>query len=180
MTNKMIDKKQIQLIHVAKSKLGMDDEIYRELLARYKVSSSKKLTYRQATMVIDELKKKGFKLKKSKNRPRTEKGTQISRYQLDLIQFLASQYPWKYEDGFQLWLKKQDKLAKISLYEGNLYWANDGQYVTEKLKQMTGITNSDISKCDIQVYQEWQKENPSKSFKDWKQSHAEKREKKDV
>ena len=62
---KMADKKQIQLIHVAKTQLALDDETYRETLEyRYNVSSSKDLTYNQASNFIGFLSEKGFKFKK--------------------------------------------------------------------------------------------------------------------
>lgn len=61
----MIDRTQVKLIHIAKSKLGMSDEEYRTLLMeRYPgcFGSCKDLSYDEATDLIDHFKKLGFKI----------------------------------------------------------------------------------------------------------------------
>ncbi|MGD9809671.1 MAG: phage protein GemA/Gp16 family protein [Deferribacterales bacterium] len=171
---RMIEAKQITLIHVAKTKLGMDEDTYRDMLARFKVKSSKELTYFQATQLIDELKKKGFKMKRRpKNRPKKQQGGGISESQLRLIQFLADQYPWKYENGFELWLQKQHDKGLIDFTDNQLFFDWDAQKVIEKLKQMTGISTSDISDY-VQPYLDCKRENPGMSFKDWKKANMNK------
>ncbi|WP_115720174.1 gp16 family protein [Gallaecimonas mangrovi] len=59
----MATKQQIQLIHIAKSKLGLDDELYRQVLANLCAgkTSSKQLTIEQADAVLEHFKEKGFK-----------------------------------------------------------------------------------------------------------------------
>lgn len=47
--------KQSQIIHILKQKLGFDDETYLQLLAGYGVRSSRDLTNRQASELIDRL-----------------------------------------------------------------------------------------------------------------------------
>ncbi len=59
----MATKKQIQIIHIAKQQLGLDDATYREILAGYGVKSSKDLTYNQAQWLIKHFQKAGFKIK---------------------------------------------------------------------------------------------------------------------
>jgi hypothetical protein len=51
----MINKKQVQIIHVLKSKLGMDETTYRDILATFKVASSKSLTGAKAKELINLL-----------------------------------------------------------------------------------------------------------------------------
>lgn len=48
----MINLKQIQIIHVLKGKLGLDDGTYRDILTTFKVASSKSLTSAKATELI--------------------------------------------------------------------------------------------------------------------------------
>ncbi|WP_336932068.1 regulatory protein GemA [Acinetobacter bereziniae] len=53
--------KLIQLIHVGKSKLGLDDELYREVLeSTTGKTSSKEMTIAQLNAVLDRLKQLGF------------------------------------------------------------------------------------------------------------------------
>jgi phage gp16-like protein len=61
MSIKLIGKKEKALIHVAKAKLSMSDEQYRELLATVGVSSSTQLSYAQFDELMDKLKGEGFK-----------------------------------------------------------------------------------------------------------------------
>jgi phage gp16-like protein len=61
---KAIDPKQIKLIHVGISRLGIDDGAYRHMLkARYGENSCKRLTYRQADDLLNYLVGLGFRIK---------------------------------------------------------------------------------------------------------------------
>ncbi|HOV99269.1 MAG TPA: regulatory protein GemA [Bacteroidota bacterium] len=62
-----ITKKQIQLIHIAKSQLKLDDETYRAMLAGFGVESSKDLDYSDAEKLLDQLRSAGFKISPKKN-----------------------------------------------------------------------------------------------------------------
>ncbi|MGE4319655.1 MAG: phage protein GemA/Gp16 family protein [Deferribacterales bacterium] len=162
--------KQIQLIHIAKYKLGMDDDTYRDVLNTYGVASSKALTFRQANKLIDELKKKGFKMpRKRNNRPKKADKSSATIYQINLIEFLADQYPWRLENGFDLWLTKQVDRGKLDLRNNEIIFSEDASYIIERLKQMTGISTQDISST-IQPFFEWKKENPKGTFNDYKNS----------
>lgn len=56
-------KKLIQLIHVSKTQLGLDDELYREVLkSTTGKTSSKLLTTQQLEAVLDRMKQLGFKV----------------------------------------------------------------------------------------------------------------------
>jgi hypothetical protein len=64
---KMIEPKQIQLLHIAKSQCGLSDDDYRDIIAgqtKGKKTSSKDLTYFEADAVINYfVKTLGFKVK---------------------------------------------------------------------------------------------------------------------
>lgn len=58
----MATKQQIQLIHIAKAQLGLDDDLYRQMLqAIGGASSSKELSVSKADAVLEHLKSRGFK-----------------------------------------------------------------------------------------------------------------------
>ena len=60
-SRKLINKKQIALLHVAKSKLGLDEGNYRSILSLHGgVSSSKELTVHGFNMVMKYMQRIGF------------------------------------------------------------------------------------------------------------------------
>lgn len=61
MSNKLIGKKEKALIHVAKAKLAMSDDEYRDLLASVGVSSSTQLTHGHLDVLMEKFKEAGFK-----------------------------------------------------------------------------------------------------------------------
>ncbi len=100
-----ISAKQIQIIHIAKGKLGLDDSQYRELLRAYDARSSKDLTYEGASALIDELKRLGFDLK---GKPRAERAARPrgvtglpTAAQREYLEALAGQIAWRVADGFE-------------------------------------------------------------------------------
>ncbi|MFA6290210.1 MAG: regulatory protein GemA [Victivallales bacterium] len=127
----MIDPKQIKIIHTAISKLDLSDDEYRDiLLGHFKASSCTDLTYIQASNLIDYFKTLGFKIPRRK---KYTKGTSAlqdhyplrrdmppnvfvlpTRDQLKMIDALAGQITWKFEDGFQRWMKKFYKIDRIT------------------------------------------------------------------
>lgn len=128
-----ITPKQLQLIHIAKSKLGLDDETYREtLLAKFNVSSSKELTYYQAELFIGHLKKAGFKVKRKKTT--IKMGDKVivmaTPAQRALIDVLKANIVWQI--SYQVWLEKRLKLKKVMT-------SQDAQKVIEGLKGMLKI-----------------------------------------
>lgn len=114
---KMADKKQIQLIHVAKQQLALDDETYRETLEyRYNVTSAKNLTYNQASNFIGFLLEKGFKFKKKAKPLKAKKANNVIELatpaQHKLIEVLKKNIVWKVENGYVLYIKKGLKSIK--------------------------------------------------------------------
>ena len=60
-------RREIQLIHVARQKIGMDDETYRNLLMdRFGTDSSKNLDWKQREQLLKHFKTLGFKVKSKK------------------------------------------------------------------------------------------------------------------
>lgn len=57
---------QIKRIHTFKTQLGIDDELYREMLASFGVYSSKNLTETEAEILIEILNDKSKKVKPNK------------------------------------------------------------------------------------------------------------------
>lgn len=127
------DKKQLQIIHIAKEQLKLDDESYRDLLQdRFNVSSAKDLSYKEADGLINFFKSKGFKIKKK--RATVTMGDKTiklaSRYQFELINVLKSNIIWR--ESYEAWLNKRMKIKKVlSAYEAFK--------VIEGLKGMLGI-----------------------------------------
>lgn len=140
---KMIDGKQVQLIHVAKAKLGLSDDDYRLIIrTQTKKESCKELTYVQASHLIDYFKTLGFSIKRRyrtpdrgahrRNRRRHLPGNVVflpSFYQIEMVEALAAKIAWRVEGGYLLWLKKYMKIARIRT-------AEEAEKVIEGLKGM--------------------------------------------
>ncbi|OPY15630.1 MAG: hypothetical protein A4E66_00034 [Syntrophus sp. PtaB.Bin001] len=130
MAAKMIDAKQIQLMHIARTQLGLSEDDYRLILGaqtKGKKNSSKELTYFEADSVINYfVKTLGFKIKSNYIKTggtarrtrwqRSKSGNVVllpSRDQLEMIDVLVKKIAWKVEDGFSKWLKKYMKIDRI-------------------------------------------------------------------
>jgi len=96
----MINNKQKALIHVAKSKVGMTDPEYRDLLASFNVTSSKNLTHAKFDALIKHFQSLGFKKKPGKPyqrlHPIGSKERLLYKVEKQIIQMNLS---WKYVDG---------------------------------------------------------------------------------
>ncbi len=139
---KMVDKKQLQLIHIAKSQLALDDDTYKETLQyRYNVSSSKELSYNQASNFIGFLSEKGFKLKKKPRILKAKKADNVIELatpsQHKLIEVLKKNIVWKYNDGYELYIKKRLHINKVITKQ-------DAFKVINALKAMLGINTKII------------------------------------
>ncbi len=127
---KPIEPKQIKLIHVATSQLKIGDDTYRLMLKQwFKVETSKDLSYNQASTLIDEFKKLGFRLKTKRTPPQNPcwpcaprtPGMPLpenvvvlaSPGQLRMIEHLAADIKWRHWDGYRRWLKKYFKIEQV-------------------------------------------------------------------
>lgn len=94
-------RREIQLIHVARQKVSMDDDIYRALLHdRFGVASSKDMNSNQRSQLLDHFKTLGFKVIKSKTprpAPAKDKVAQVSKIRALLI--ALDNKPDAYADG---------------------------------------------------------------------------------
>ena len=61
---------QIRKIHTLKNIIGLDDELYREMLMSFDVQTSKDLTYAEAVIFIDILEDKAIELNRWKKKPK--------------------------------------------------------------------------------------------------------------
>ncbi len=134
----MVDAKQKQLIHIAKTQLGLSDVNYRTIIeaqTKGKKNSSKDLTYFEADAVINYfVKKLGFEIQS--NYIRTSGAARRARWQkiykpqrigktptnlfilpspdqLEMIDALVKKIAWRFEDGYDRWMKKYMKIDRI-------------------------------------------------------------------
>ncbi|MCX5828743.1 MAG: DUF1018 domain-containing protein [Deltaproteobacteria bacterium] len=135
---KMIEPKQVQLIHIAKAQCCLSKEDYEEIIEAHtkgKKSSSKDLTYFEADGVLNYfVKTLGFKIQSNyirtsgaarrtrwqpaNDRKRVQQNPpnvirMPSRDQLDMIDILVKKIAWKVEDGYKLWRRKYMKIDRI-------------------------------------------------------------------
>jgi hypothetical protein len=132
-----INNTQKQLIHIGISELGIDDDTYRMMLARYGVDTCKDLEYSEASALIDDLKKKGFKIRRKRLKAQSSrlkgKSSNVvylpTKQQLGLIEHLRADIIWRVHDGYHRWVKK---------FLGRTYIKNEkeAQKVIEALKGM--------------------------------------------
>ena len=149
---RMIEPKQVQLIHIQKAQLGLSVEDYRMIIlaqTKNKKDSSKQLTYFEADALITYLSKSlGAKIKS--NDIRTSGAARRARWQptndrkrvglnpgnvvrlptpdqLSMIDALAGKIVWRVEDGFSLWMKKYLKIDRVKSLD-------DAQRTIEGLK----------------------------------------------
>jgi phage gp16-like protein len=100
----MITAAQNRLLHVARRQLGLSEEVYRDLLARFGggAASAKDLNREQFGELMDYLGTCGFKSKAAvPGAPNLNRQPQEKRPYLNLIWQLLKkqQLPWKYADG---------------------------------------------------------------------------------
>ncbi len=125
-----IDPKQIRIIHIAKKQLCLSDANYRAIIAgrsQGKKESSRELTYQEADAVINYMVHLGFRIKAKyvareqaakhallrKGRAAGNLFILASQEQLNMINALAGKIRWRFEDGFQRWMKKYIKIDMV-------------------------------------------------------------------
>lgn len=94
-------KTAIQLIHIAKSQLGLDDDTYRQMLSTTTGKNScSKMTLPELQQVLDHLKAKGFKSKPSHHGLRPNPGRNRNALMNKVEALLADGgYHWNYAHG---------------------------------------------------------------------------------
>lgn len=69
----MITAFQIKKIHTLKTLLGLDDDLYKDMLLSFGVATSKQLTYAEASVLIDILEEKAVAQNLWKIKPKNTK-----------------------------------------------------------------------------------------------------------
>ena len=108
-------RREIQLIHVARQKIGMDEDTYRALLHdRFSVSSSKDMDWKQRRELLDHFKTLGFKStssikagKTNRPTPAADKAPQVAKIRALLI--ALDNKPDAYADGMARHMFKIDR-----------------------------------------------------------------------
>lgn len=132
-----ITRKQIQLIHVAKGDLGLDDDTYRDMLhGMFGAESSKDLTAAQADQLLDEFKARGFRVVSRHPRPaKRAKGQNVvhlaSQAEIDKLNAVAGLIKWQYADGLQRFLER-----RVGIKGGKVRTAGEAFRAIEALKKM--------------------------------------------
>lgn len=115
-----LQKAILSKIHIAQQQLGMDDHSYRALLARIAgVRSAKELNAKQASNVLREFERLGFKPKpssKAAGKPHNAKqlGPRIDKIEAQLTDM---RLPWAYADALSRQMFKVEKVAWLKKAE---------------------------------------------------------------
>ena len=113
-----IAKATLGKIHIAKQQLGMEDDIYRGLLARIAgVRSSKELNDHQAGLVLREFERLGFKPKpstKSKGKPNNFDQMPVRITKIEAL-LADMRLPWAYADALARQMFKVDRVSWLKL-----------------------------------------------------------------
>lgn len=130
-------KKQIALLHVAKRELGLADEDYRAILARYgHCDSSADLNASGFTSVMKYMAALGFKSTSTRPSCFGERRGMASPAQIDLIRALWLKYNGagdEKEAALNNWLTRFHKVSALRFVD-----AAKASKVITALKQMTG------------------------------------------
>lgn len=108
-------KKMMQLVHIGKNKLGLDDGTYHEML--YQVtgkSSSKDCTAAALRKVVDHMEQHGFKVTPAKkNQTKKPDAAAAKKALIDKIEALLTvgKKPWEYAETMAKHMYKVDALT---------------------------------------------------------------------
>jgi phage gp16-like protein len=113
--SKVVDMRRVELakIHIAKQQLGLDDEVYKQMLWTVaRVESSADLDTHGRRKVIEHLKSRGFidnKKRKYLGRPHnTDTNAQIQKIEAMLAD---GKLPWSYADSMAKHMFKVDRVT---------------------------------------------------------------------
>ena len=139
----------IQLIHIGKSQLGWDEELYRQILNDLtNKASCKDMNARELKTVLDHMKDRGFKVVtkkrgKSRKSPVTSDKAPEDKTQLDKLRqlWVEMSHAGLLRDGSEQallkWAKGQAKRLNKGVAVERLEWLQPGmlQSLIEQLKQ---------------------------------------------
>ncbi len=101
---------QIRKIHTLKNLLGMDDDLYREILKSFDVQTSKNLTFTEACIVIENLEERAIALNKWVRQPKKYAGLNRANNMASDAQLRMIEGLWR-----DICYFNNDKFAKKSL-----------------------------------------------------------------
>ena len=122
---------QVKSIHVAVSRLGLEDAEYRDLLRDWNATTCKDLTRRQASDLLARLGRplsqpprakvapqgRRRRISNPADAPPSEGGDGVVRLatapERALVDELAAEIAWEVEDGFERWLRRSLGLSRI-------------------------------------------------------------------
>lgn len=145
----MATNSQIKKIHTLKKVLGIDDDLYRELLCEYGVSSSKDLTYKDAITFTENLENnavaKGVWIKKPKKYAELKRDKEMATdSQIRMIEGL-----WRELSYFD-----DDTFAKKSLrkFLSRTHKVDDVMFITKEkaskvINSIIAMKNNYVKKC---------------------------------
>lgn len=138
----------IQLIHIAKSQLGLDDEVYRSMLSGLELpNSTTKMSVPELQKVLDHLKRSGFKVRSNtKDRPQAdnEQAKMLRGLWLELAGLGYVQDPS--ERALSAWVKRETGVAALQWLT-----VETAQKTIEKLKQWRWRDEQKIKKMAFQL-----------------------------
>lgn len=138
----------IQLIHIAKSQLGLDDDVYRSMLSGLELpNSTTKMSVPELQKVLDHLKRSGFKVRsKTKDRPQadSEQAKMLRGLWLELAGLGYVQDPS--ERALSAWVKRETGVAALQWLT-----VETAQKTIEKLKQWRWRDELKIKKMTFQL-----------------------------
>jgi len=131
-----INKEEVKLIHVAKTKLQLSDERYRDILSSFRVTSSKDLDVQQFNSLMRVFAGLGFKSTASKNykassRVVSDKATEDQIAMIRKLWFESKTVRSKTEEAFQSFVFRITK--KISM---NVLTHKDIVMIAKAIKEL--------------------------------------------
>ncbi|MBK1890699.1 regulatory protein GemA [Undibacterium sp. 14-3-2] len=138
----------IQLIHIAKSQLGLDDDVYRSMLTGLELpNSTTKMSVPELQKVLDHLKRSGFKVRskpKDRSQDDSEQAKMLRALWLELSGLGYVRDPS--EKALAAWVKRETGVAALQ-------WLNveTTQKTIEKLKQWRWRDEQKIKKMASQL-----------------------------
>ena len=108
----MVTNFQIKKIHTLKNLIGMDDDLYREILKSFDVQTSKNLTFTEASIVIENLEERAIALNKWVKQPKKYAGLNRTNNMASDAQLRMIEGLWR-----DICYFNNDKFAKKSLLQ---------------------------------------------------------------
>lgn len=139
----VITKFQIKKIHTLKNILGIEDDLYREMLEKFGVKSSKELTYTEAVIFVELLEYKAeelglWKIKPKKYSGINKYGNLVSEAQLRLIEALWREICYFDTDEFATKSLRKYLALKFKVFDFKLITKAKASKIIQSIIKMKG------------------------------------------